>query len=123
MTLTRPLNQQSGMPQMGPAFAGWQKPIVLTKRTQTITAGLVSYSDVVINFRGTIQPLSPEEIELKPQAQWSWKWLQIHVQVPSSLTLTTNDQIIYNTELYKIMAVKDYSLNAYIEYHAVRDFQ
>ena len=118
----KPLNQLSGMPQMGAAFAGWQKQITLTKRSQTITNGLVSYVDSTFNFMGTIQPLSPKQIELKPEGQRAWEWLQIHVQ-NSTQNLTTDDQIFYNGKYYKIMANNDYSQSGFWEYHAVGDYQ
>lgn len=118
----KPLNMMSGMPQMGAAFAGWQKPIVLTKRAQTITNGLVGYTDTTLKFMGTIQPLSPKQIELKPEGQWAFPWLQIHVQ-NSTQNLTTDDQILYNTKYYKIMAALDYSQSGFWEYHAIGDYQ
>lgn len=118
----RPLNQTSGMPQLKAAFLGWTMPISLTKRTQTVTKGLVSYVDSVVKFRGIIQPLKPQEISLKPEGQRSWEWLQIHCQT-GSVSLNTDDQIIYNSKKYKIMLINNYDLNGFIEYHAVSEYQ
>lgn len=143
-----PLNIGSGMPQMGAAFAGWQSPIVVYKRTQLVLDGLVRYGALPsrwdrpdefydtqgevwdspippvtqIGFNGVIQPLSPKNIALKPEGQRAWEWLQIHC-LAGALNLTTNDQIIYLGLDYKVMAVNDYSLNNYIEYHIIRDYQ
>lgn len=117
------LNNWSGMPQMNAAFAGWMKPITLTKRVQGIgETGLVGNLDTQFTFRGSIQPLSPKGIILKPEGQRAWEWLQIHC-VRSDANLDVNDQIIYNGKIFKVMAQNDYSLNNYIEYHAVKDFQ
>jgi hypothetical protein len=119
----KPLNQVSGMPQMSAAFAGWMMPITIGFVTQTVAStGFVTQAVENITFRGTIQPLSPEEIELKPDGQRSWEWLQIHC-LQGSLNLKTNDIIVFNLIKYKVMAVKDYSLNNYIEYHVVKDYQ
>lgn len=143
-----PLNKISGMPQLVNAFNGWASNITLYKRTQVIIDGLVRYGAMPsrwdepneyydtqgvkwdspippvtkISFRGVIQPLSPKQIALKPEGQRAWEWLQIHC-LSGSLNLTTNDQIIYNGQDYKIMATNDYSLNGYIEYHLIRDYQ
>lgn len=116
------LSDISGMPQLKAVFTNWQKKITLTRRIQTITAGLVSTADTQFTFQGIIQPLSPRQIALKPDGQRAWTWLQIHV-VSSSENLNVNDQIIYNSVIYKIMARLDYSLNGYIEYHAVEEYQ
>lgn len=120
--MAQKLNQLSNMPQLAAVFANWTSRITLTKRTQTISAGLVSYTDSDMNFRGIIQPLSPEAIALKPEGQRSWKWLQIHCQ-NCTLPLTTDDQIVYLGEIYKIMAVLDYGQNGFQEFHCVKEFQ
>jgi len=118
----KPLNLLSGMPQLGGALAGWQKPLSLKKRVQRVENGLVVYCDSVLGFRGAVQPLSPESIALKPEGQRSWKWLQIHCQ-NGTLALATDDQIVFNGQEFKIMAVLDYILNGYVEYHAVAEYQ
>lgn len=122
--MVKPLNFYSDMPQMDTAFQGWMTSFALEIVTQSTDAntGFVSESLQSINFKGTIQPLSPEEIALKPDGQRSWEWLQIHV-IKSNNNLKTNDKIRYNGRAFKIMAVKDYSLNNYIEYHLVADYE
>lgn len=117
------LNQLSGMPQMGRAFAGWMKKITLQRRVQAIVDdGFQSYVDTDFTFDGVIQPLSPKQIMLKPEGQRAWTWLQVHC-FSGNLNLNTNDQIIYNGDLFKVMAELDYSLNGYIEYHLIKDYQ
>lgn len=121
--MAQPLNMASGMPQMRAAFSGWAKTITLTKRTQGVANnGIVYDIDVNFTFKGTIQPLSPKSIILKPEGQRAWEWLQIHA-LAGSLNLNVNDQIVYNGRVFKVMAQNDYSLNNYIEYHVVRDYQ
>lgn len=120
--MPKPLNQQSGMPQMQAAFSGWTSKITLTARIQGVRDGLVCYIEKPVSFQGVIQPLSPRSIQLKPEGQRDWTWLQIHA-LAGKLNLTTNDQITYNGTIYKIMAVLDYSLNGYIEYHVANEYQ
>lgn len=112
----------SGMPQMGAAFGGWTSQVTIMRRTESVVDGLVVTQDNPQSFKGTIQPLSPRSIALKPEGQRSWTWLQIHC-FASSLNLVPNDRIMWAKQLYKVMAVLDYSLNNYIEYHLVRDYQ
>lgn len=111
----------SGMPQMRAAFGGWMRRITLVKRVQSVVDGLVVTQDVPFAFRGVIQPLNPKAIALKPEGQRAWEWLQIHC-VGKGI-LTTNDRIVYLGKEFKVMAQNDYSLNGYIEYHLVFDYQ
>lgn len=132
---------------MGPAFAGWGSAITVFKRTQDVLDGLVNYGNpsvwdqpeqqfdvpgesfdtpippfTKITFNGVIQPLNPKLIALKPEGQRAWEWLQIHC-FSGALNLDTNDVIIYNQKNFKVMGVNDYSLDGYIEYHCIRDYQ
>lgn len=111
-----------GMPIMSAAFAGWMKSVTLKVITQTISAGLVTDEETDYTFIGTIQPLSPEQIQLKPEAQRSFQWLQIHCKTGAE-PLKTNDRIEYNGKKYKIMANLDYMINGFIEYHAIEDYE
>jgi hypothetical protein len=112
----------SGMPQMRAAFSGWMQPVKLRRVTQSVCDGLVTDNIQDIIFRGTIQPLSPKQIALKPDGQRAWEWLQIHC-LESIADLNINDRIVFNGKFYKIMGQFGYSLNNYIEYHCVRDYQ
>lgn len=112
----------SGMPQMCAAFSGWATKIILLKHTETVVDGFVEISETPIYFRGTIQPLSARAIALKPEGQRSWTWLQVHC-LATSCPLLPGDKVSWNGDIYKVMAQNDYSLNGYIEYHLVKDFQ
>lgn len=119
----RPLNFGSGMPNVSAALNGWMKAITIQKRTQSVdTYGDVTYTNVDFTFMGTVQPLSPKQIELKPEGQRAWTWLQIHMQT-GNFGLNVNDQIVINGVIFKVMALKDYSQSGYIEYHAVYEYQ
>lgn len=120
--MVQKLNQLSGMPKMMAAFTGWQRPITLTKVTQDVVNGLLTPTTQILNFMGTVQPLSPKEIALKPEGQRAWPWLQIHC-LNTTLQLTTNDQIVYNGTTYKIMGVLNYHQSGFLEFHAVEDYQ
>lgn len=112
----------SGMPQITSAFDGWMETIVLLKHKEIVVSGFVTKQEVPIEFQGTIQPLSARAIELKPEGQRSFTWLQIHCFFPDT-PLIPGDRFSWNGSNYKIMELKDYTLNGYLEYHAVRDYQ
>lgn len=121
--MAKKLNQISAMPQMEAAFSGWAIQITLVVISQIVDAnGFVTNSERNISFEGTVQPLEPNKIMLKPEGQRSFEWLQIHC-LDRNANLNTNDRIVYNSQKYKIMAKNDYSLNNYVEYHAIQDYQ
>lgn len=119
----KPLNQIfSGMPQMSAAFQGWKIKLALLKIVQTVIDGFVVNNEALVTFSGTWQPLSPEMIKLYPEGQWSWEWIDLHVD-GSKLLFQTNDRISRNGLIYKVMAVKDYTLNNFSEYYLIRDYE
>lgn len=111
------------MPKITSAFNGWQDRIVLLRHSETVDAnGFVDDTAQPLSFYGTIQPLKPREIELKPEGQRSFTWLQIHCQT-NATTLIPGDSIKWKGQLYKVMARIDYSLNGYVEYHIIKNYQ
>ncbi len=116
------LKALSGMPQMGTTLSGWEVPLTLTKMIQSVNDGFVSFTEQTFNFMGVWQPLKDEQLQFLPENQRSWEWIWIHAKA-SELNLQTADKVIFNNKRYKVMAVKDYSLNSFIEYQLVRDYE
>ena len=112
----------SGMPQMADTLTGWEVPLTLIKITQSIVEGDVVEEKTKINFLGVWQPLRNEQLQFKPENLRSWSWYWIHAK-SGTLNLTTGDKIEFQNERYKVMSRKDYSLNGYIEYEVVLDYQ
>lgn len=116
------LKALSGMPQMRDTLTGWEVPLTLVKVIQDIVDGDAVFTEQEINFLGCFQPLKDEELQFKPEGQRSWSWYWIHAKA-GTLNLQTADKIIFNNKRYKVMSVKDYSLNGFIEYQIIRDFE
>ena len=112
----------SGMPNMAETLTGWEVPLTLIKITQSIVEGDAVKTETKINFMGVWQPLRDEQLQFKPEGQRSWEWVWIHAK-SGTLNLKTQDKVIFNSKRYKVMAVKDYSLNGFIEYELVRDYE
>lgn len=112
----------NGMPQIGAALGDWGTSFTLLKHTESIVNGFVQINQVPLCFQGTMQPLSARAISLKPEGQRSWIWLQMHC-FTLPIDLIPSDHVTWENNIYKIMEHKDYSLNGYIEFHLVRDFQ
>ena len=112
----------NGMPQMDSTLDGWETTITLVKVIQNVVEGDLVTEETNITFQGVIQPLRTEQLMAKPENMRSWEWLWIHVK-SGSLNLKTADKIRWNNKLFKVMGVKDYSLNGYVEYEIVRDYE
>jgi len=117
-----PLNQLSGMPQMRAAFAGWTTQLTFKKITQQVVDGWVQTVETAVNVRGVWQPMSPEDIVLKPEGQRSWSWFLLHIE-GNQTPFQTNDRLEFQGTQYKVMGLKDYRLNNYVQYEAILDFQ
>lgn len=122
ITKGRGLNSYSGMPQMDTTLYGWEVPLTLEKVYQNIIDGDLTYTTKKINFKGVWQPLKDEALELKAEGQRSWEWIWIHA-VAGTLNLETADKVIFNGKKYKVMEKKDYSLNGFVEYQLVADYE
>lgn len=112
----------SGMPQMNMTLNGWKVPLTLVVITQGIEEGDLVETRRKINFEGVWQPLRDEQLLSKPEGQRSWEWIWIHA-VSGSLNLSTADKVEFNGKRYKVMGLKDYGLNGFIEYELVRDYE
>lgn len=112
----------SNMPQMDSTLNGWETTITLVKVVQNVVEGDLVTEETNITFQGVIQPLKTEQLMAKPENMRSWEWLWIHVK-SGSLNLHTGDKIKFNNKLFKVMGTKDYSLNGFVEYEIVRDYQ
>lgn len=113
---------QNGMPNMANTLNGWEVPLSFIKITQSIADGDVVKTETPINFMGVWQPLRDEELQFKPENQRSWSWYWVHAK-SGTVELQTQDKFLFKNKRYKVMAVKDYSLNGFIEYHVIRDYE
>ena len=120
--MARKISEISGMPNPSGALNGWQSTITLKIITHTIDDFCPKETERLISFKGTVQPLSTEALKLKAEGERSWQWLQIHVHTGEN-DLNTSDIIEYNGKNYKIMEQYDYSLNGFMEYHAIEDYK
>ena len=113
---------KSGMPNMANTLNGWEVPLTLVRIKQDVVEGEAVKTEEFVRFLGVWQPLRDEELQFKPEGQRSWEWIWIHAK-SGTLNLETQDKVIFNDKRYKIMNVKDYSLNGFISYEVVRDYE
>lgn len=117
------LDQLSGQPQMSDAFTGWMLPITLLTITSGIANGVsVDKVKKERTFQGVVQPLALKELMLLPEGERAWQWYMIHCH-NGTLDLNVNDKLEYRDERYKVMKFNDYTLNGYVEYHVIKDYE
>lgn len=112
----------SGMPNMSNTLTGWEVPLTLVRIIQDVSDGELVYKDEKINFMGVWQPFSMEQLKLLPEGQRSWSHYWIHCK-SGNLNLETADKIIFNNKMFKVIDKKDYSLNGFVEYHIIADYE
>lgn len=116
------LSELSGMPQMQTALQGWEVAIYADYIKQEWVNGEPVEIKKTEKIIGTRQPLKSEEVELKPEGQRNWVWYQLHVD-SAYKRLEIQQVVNIKGEDYRVMAVKDYSLNGFYEYHVIKDYQ
>lgn len=99
----------------------WQVPLVAKIKVITETGKITPTTIITeIDFKGSVQPYTPEEAEIEGvennNAIWSFQWLQIHTS-NLALGLKTRDSIVYNNKNYIIKSILNYSEWGYIQYN------
>ncbi len=111
------------MPQVDDALIDWMQDIILIRISQTVNSNRdVVVTETPIKFQGTIQPLMPKKLIIKPNGNRFWSWLQIHTPFELGKFIDDNDLISYKGQKFKVMLQNDYSLNGYFEYHLVEAY-
>ena len=111
------------LPDLSDVMTQWEVPMTANYVTQSVVDGVVTDTAVSKTIKGIMQPLKAEEIMLKDEGQRSWDWYQVHIRESAYGELFTTQILIINGINYKIKAKKDWVLNGYREYHAIRDFE
>ena len=118
------INQLSAnLPDVSEVMNGWEVNMTANYVTQAVVNGDVIDTEVDKAIKGIIQPLKAEEVLLKDEAQRNWSWYMVQVRQDLYGELYPTQILIINSVSYKIMAKKDWVLNGYREYHAIRDFE
>ena len=111
------------LPDLSDVMTQWEVPMTANYVTQTVVDGVVTDTEVSKAIKGIMQPLKAEEIMLKDEGQRSFDWYLVQVREGTYGELFTTQILIINSIPYKIKAKKDWVLNGYREYHAIRDFE
>lgn len=116
------LNQKAGsLPDVSSGMLNWFQPLSFIVITKTMLNGRLIEEEDVKNFRGVIQSLRGQELQVKPEGQRNWKWWQVHSDI--DLELNNDDKIVYRGIEHRVMTKIDHSSYGYYEYHLVEGYQ
>ncbi len=106
-----------GLPNVVVALDNWYQNMTFQTVVKSILNGVLVETLTEIIFKGVMQPLSPENLKIKPQEQRFFIWQQLHCDI--SLNLLVDDIAQYAGNSYRVMAKYDYNKYGYYEYHLV----
>jgi hypothetical protein len=111
----------TGLPQMGEVLPSWFQPMTFTLVTKSLVDYEVQEVLVTVTTQGVRQPMSAQELAIKPEGQRGWKWETIHC-LPN-VKLKLDDIIIFDTVKYRVMQKWDWSEYGYLEYHICQAYE
>ena len=111
----------TGLPQMGEVLPSWFQPMTFTLVTKSLVDYEVQEVLVTVTTQGVRQPMSAQELAIKPDGQRGWKWETIHC-LPN-VKLKLDDIIIFDTVKYRVMQKWDWSEYGYLEYHICQAYE
>ena len=110
----------SGLPQVGEVLPGWFQPLTF----DIITKSLVNYEleEVIIPVKtqGVRQPMSAQQLAIKPEGQRAWKWETIHC-LPD-VPLKIDDIVVFGNKRYRVVEKWDWSEYGYCQYEICQGY-
>jgi hypothetical protein len=110
----------TNLPNVSSTLEAWFQTLVVGIVTKTQANFRTAETVVEVSTRGVLQPLSAQQLEIKPEGQRGWPWFMLHCQ--PSLSLLLDDTVIIRTNRYRVMARTGYDQYGYIQYDLVRDY-
>jgi hypothetical protein len=108
------------LPKMTTTLGSWSQNFSFDCITKSLENFQVVERKRTIDFRGVIAPLSPRQLEIKPEGQRAWRWLEVHA--PACLSLKPDDEVVFKCHRYRVMAVHDWSDYGYYRYEIAEAF-
>lgn len=115
------LTDNSGtLPNMETAILDYFQPMTFTTIVKTITAYSVVETPTNVDFKGVWQPLTPEQLMIRPWGQRGWPTFILHSD--TTLQLSIDDVVTYKSVQYRVRARADFKLYGYMYYEIEQDY-
>lgn len=105
----------SGLPQMGEVLPSWFQTLTFTLVTKSLVDYEVQEVLATITTQGVRQPMTAQDLQIKPEGQRAWKWETLHC-LPN-VKLKIDDIVIFDNVKYRVKERWDWSEYGYLEYH------
>lgn len=116
------LTQNTGtMPNVSGAIQNWFQPMTFVVVEKAVEGFQNVETPTNIDFLGVWQPMTAQQLSMKPEGQRKWKWFTVHTQ--PGVPLDPDDVVTYLGTQYRVMQKLDYTLDGYIEYHLIDDYE
>ncbi len=109
------------LPDMTGALLNWFQPMIFSQLVKSVVNFKNVETPTNTYTKGVMQPLSAQQLQMKPEGQRNWIWNMLHC-LPD-LILKPDDVVTYQRQNYRVMAKRDYSKYGYLEYDLVQDYQ
>lgn len=120
----RPLFANSGtMPDVSGAIYDYFQKMLFEKITKSVVNSQNVEVTTPLYTLGLWQPMKVQMIAMKPEGQRKWKWFILHAAPALANALFPDDVINYLGVQYRVAEKFDWSLNGYVEYHIVDDYE
>lgn len=109
-----------GLPQVDEVLPDWFQPLTF----DIITKSLINYElqEVIVSVKtqGVRQPMTAQQLSIKPEGQRAWKWETIHC-LPN-VPLKIDDIVVFGNQKYRVMQKWDWSEYGYQEVHICQGY-
>jgi hypothetical protein len=116
-----PLFARAGtIPDVSGALQDYFQMMTFSQVTKTVQGFQVDESALPINFQGCWFPYSERQLLMLPEGQRSWSHFMLFAD--PTLTLQTDDVVLWNGIQTRVLGRMDYGLYGYVQYHLCQDF-
>lgn len=111
----------TGLPQVGEVLPSWFQPLTFDVITKTVVNYEVAETKITISTQGVRQPMSSQQLQIKPEGQRAWKWETIHC-LPD-VRLKVDDIIIFDGVKYRVMERWNWAEYGYVQYEICQSYE
>jgi hypothetical protein len=111
----------TGLPQVGEVLTSWFQPLTFEVITKTVVNYEVQETRQTITTQGVRQPMSAQQLAIRPEGQRAWKWETIHC-LPD-VKLRVDDIIIFDGVKYRVAERWNWAEYGFCEYHICQAYE
>lgn len=116
------LNQQVGtLPNMANTLLDWFQPLQFSRIVKTIVNFELKETLTTVDFMGVIEPISAQELAMKPEGERRWIWNTIWSL--TNLDLKPDEIITINCVNFRVMKKHDWSSYGYYQFEIMQDYK